>query len=333
MKGLQRLGLLTIVMLVLLMVVGGAAAQTELPVLRVGLLPVLDTLPVFIAQEQGYFEEAGITVEVIPVASPVQRDELMQAGEIDGMLNEMASTALFNREGVQVQTVAVARIPFENAPAFRILAAPNSGFTSVQDLAGVGIGVSLNTIIEYTTTRVLEAEGLATDQIVFESVPAIPERFQLLMSGDLQAATLPDPLASAAIAAGAILIADDANYAQYSISTLTFSVAAIETMPDAVAGFVTAYTRAVEALNADPEAFRETLLTNVQVPEPLQQVYQIPPFPVAQIPAEDEWADVNAWLIGKELLEAPLAYEESINPAFVPEVEMEMTPEATEAGS
>ena len=33
----------------------------------------------------------------------------MQAGAIDGMLNEMASTANFNREQTRVQIVATAR--------------------------------------------------------------------------------------------------------------------------------------------------------------------------------------------------------------------------------
>ena len=73
--------------------------------LRVGLLPVLDTLPFYIAQEKGYFAEAGVEVEVVPVASPIERDQLMQAREIDAMLNEMTSTALFNREGIQVQSL------------------------------------------------------------------------------------------------------------------------------------------------------------------------------------------------------------------------------------
>ncbi len=321
-----------LLLLLLLPFGGAAAAQDETPTLRMGLLPVLDTLPFYIAQQNGYFEEVGIVVEGIPVASPVQRDELLQAGEVDGVLNEMTTTALFNREETQLQIVAVARIPYENAPVFRVLAAPGSSATSPADLAGVPVAVSPNTIIEYTTFRMLQQAGLTAEQIVFQPVPAIPERFQLLMQGQIPAATLPDPLAQAAVEAGAVPIIDDSAYADYSVSTLSFRTTYIEEQPTAVAAFLAAWTRAVEDLNADPDAYRGVFLENVNVPPAIQETYVIPPFPVAQLPTPDQWDDVMDWLVFKELLDAPVAYEASVNPAFLPVIEMEATPDATETG-
>ena len=65
--------------------------------LKVALLPILDTLPFHAAQAKGYFDRYGVTVTAGPVGSGLERDQLMQAGAIDGMLNEMATTANFNR--------------------------------------------------------------------------------------------------------------------------------------------------------------------------------------------------------------------------------------------
>lgn len=295
-----------------------AVEQAEAAPLRIALLPVLDSLPVYIAQEKGYFDEEGVEVEIVPVSSPIERDQLMQAGEIDGMLNELSSTAVFNREGVQVQIVTTARAAAEDGPVFRLLAAPDSDIESPADMAGVPIGVSLNSIIEYLTVRMLEEEGVAAEDIVVESVPVIPERFQLLMSGELQAATLPDPLAQAALQAGAKLVIEDSAYPFYSISTYSFSIDSIENNSEAIRRFLKAWDRAVADLNADSEAYRALFLEKVPVPESVQETYVIPPFPRNQVPSEEQWADVLDWLIAKELIEDELPYADSITADFLP---------------
>jgi NitT/TauT family transport system substrate-binding protein len=313
-----------LILAALMMAVAPIAAQEDdIGSLKVGLLPVLDTLPFYVAEEAGYFEAVGVEVEGVPIASPVERDQLMQAGAIDGMLNEITTTATFNRDEVQVQALIAARIAYDDFPIFRVLAAPDSGIETPADLAGVPIGVSMNTIIEYLTYRLLEAEGVATEDVVVESVPLIPERYQLLMQGQLEAATLPDPLAQAAIEAGAVPVIDDSSYPAYSLSTLSFSVAAIEEKPEAIRRFLLAWDMAVQDINADPEAYRALFLEQVSVPESVQETYEIPPFPRATVPSAEQWDDVIDWLIEKELLDDAVPYDTSVNPDFLPEVEEE----------
>lgn len=142
-----------------------AGAKSNTMKMKVALLPIPDVLPFHLAQAKGYFTEAGIDVKAIPVASPIDRDQLMQAGEIDGMLTELTTTAYFNRDKVQVKIVRIARSPIGNHPLFRILSTPESGITKPSDLASIPIGVSKNTIIEYVTDRLLMANGLRPDEI------------------------------------------------------------------------------------------------------------------------------------------------------------------------
>ncbi|RMF29132.1 MAG: hypothetical protein D6759_14510, partial [Chloroflexi bacterium] len=88
---------LFLVLAVVLTACGGRSQDTRL---RMGLLPILDVLPFHIADQKGYFEEQGIQVELVPVKSAQERDALMQAGEIDGMLTDLISIGLFNRDRV-----------------------------------------------------------------------------------------------------------------------------------------------------------------------------------------------------------------------------------------
>jgi NitT/TauT family transport system substrate-binding protein len=284
--------------------------------LKMGLLPILDTLPLYVAEQKGYFEEEGINVEFVPVKSAQERDALMQAGEIDGMLNDLISTGLFNRDDVQIKIVATARRAYPESPQFRLLAAPGSGFTSAQELAGVPIGISQNTVIEYITDRMLEAEGLLPDQIEVIEVSAIPVRFEQLMAGQIQAATLPDPLAQGAEAAGATRVVDDSQYAQYSQSVLSFSTVAIESKPNTIKKFLKAWNRAVQDLNSNPDQFSDLLIEKGRVPESIQGSYQMPPFPEGEVPSQAEWQDVVDWLLEKGLIDHPISYQNSVLTGF-----------------
>jgi NitT/TauT family transport system substrate-binding protein len=286
--------------------------------LKVALLPILDTFPFHVAQAKGYFEQYGVAVSAVPVGSGLERDQLMQAGAIDGMLNEMATTANFNRERVQVLIIVSARKAYPHYPLFRLLSAPGSGLTHPKDLSGIPIGVSKNTIIEYVTDRLLAAADLAPDQIKKKSVPVIPERYQLLLQGKLKAATLPDPLAKSALEAGAGSVIDDSAHPQYSVSVLSFSIQALETKADAVRQFLKAWNKAVQDINADPESYRSLLLQKIRVPKNIQQTYHIPPFPHREVPDADQWADVMKWMVSKGLLKMPLPYKESITTKYLP---------------
>jgi len=306
------------VVLVALLTASLAGCGTEEPTtLKMALLPIVDVLPMYVAEQNGYFEAQDIQVELVPVKSAQERDALIQAGEVDGMLTDVPGVGLFNQETVQVKIVATARRAYPGSPLFRLLAAPGSQIDAAIDLAGVKIGISQNTVIEYITDRMLEKSGLGTDQIAIEEIKDIPVRFEQLMNGQLQAATLPDPLASGAIVAGARLVVDDSQFMGYSQSVLAFNLQALEVKPQIVGKFLAAWNKAVADLNSDPEAYRDLLIEKGRVPESVQDSYAMPPFPEGEITSPDQWADVVAWLLDKGLIEREIPYDEAVDTSFV----------------
>lgn len=293
-------------------------SEKALMSLKIAMLPIIDSFPYYVAQAGNDFTKAGISVKLIPVMSGLNRDQLMQAGEVDGMLNEMTTVANFNRKTTQVKVVYTIRTAHAKYPMFRLIAGPKSGLNSVADLAGASIGISRNTIIEYVTDRLLSTKGLDSGQTSKKSVPAIPERFQLLMAGQIDAAVLPDPLASAALEAGATLIIDDAAFPQYSASLFTFSIKTIQHNPETLKRFLYVWDRAVARLNASPEAYRELMLKKIRVPRNVQKSYPIPRFSRSSVPDKQQWTDVMQWMVKKDLLKKPLSYDLSVTSSFLP---------------
>ncbi len=302
---------------------GETTPDPDQAVLRIALIPVLDVLPAFIAQEKGYFTDEGVSVTIVPVSSALEREQFLAAGEVEGVLTDVIGPAITNAaaQGPSVRIVATTRRSTENSPLFRILASPGSGITTPQELAGMAIGISENSVIQYLGDRLLQAAGLSADEIVYESVPGIPDRFNLMMEGQLAAAILPDPLAQAAIEAGAILVLDDTAVAGEALSqsVLSFRNSVLEERAEAVRAFLRAWNRAVQDLNADPENFRQLWLDNTNVPESVQETYIIPPFPEGEITGEAVWNDVNEWLLSRGIIRQPASYVDSVDVSFLPE--------------
>ncbi|MGD8805825.1 MAG: MetQ/NlpA family ABC transporter substrate-binding protein [Chloroflexota bacterium] len=308
-----------IALLVLLAgLLAACSGQSEPTTIRLAVLPILDALPMYVAQEQGYFEDEDLVVEFIPVTSAAERDQVIQAGRADGMINEILSTLFYNNEQPEVTIVRYARIPTPDFPQFYILSSANSGIMSVDDLKGQDIGISEGTIIEYSTDRLLQAEGLTSDEISTIAVPRIPDRMALLSSGELPAANLPDPLATLAIQGGAHIIVDDSKYPEYGHSTISFRNEFVEENGDALRGFLAALERAVGNINQDKEQFSGLLTERSLVPEPLVGSFTVPDFPTASVPPISQWDDVVDWALQKDYIETQLVYDDSVDGSYLP---------------
>jgi NitT/TauT family transport system substrate-binding protein len=295
-------------------------AKPEAPTIRLALIPVIDTLPMFVAEAEGIYANYGINVEIIPVASAPERDQLLASGQADGTLNEILSVMFFNRDSVQMQVVRYGHMAAPGFGHFFILASENSGISTPADLAGVEIGISQGTIIEYVTDRLLEKNGLSADQIQTVSVPRIPDRMALLGSGELKAAVMPDPLAALAVQQGASIVLDDTRHPLYGASVISFRKEFIDENPAAVRSFLRAIEDAVFVINLQPGAYSGLLAEKQIVPPALLDEYVIPPFPSMGVPSEIEWAEALLWAKNKGLLDSDPSYQESVIDRFLPTI-------------
>jgi NitT/TauT family transport system substrate-binding protein len=311
-----------LLMLLILAACGFATTPTNQPsvpvTLRIAVLPILDTLPMYVAQEENLFDKYNVKVEFIPVASAAERDQLIAAGQADGMVNETISTILYNKEQVQVQTVRFARVATSTAPLFHILASAQSGITDSSGLKGVEIGISQGTVIEYLTDRLLQAEGFSSAEIKTIAVPRIPDRLSLLSSGELDAAMLPDPSSFLGAQQGAVFVLDDSEHPEYSYSVITFRKAVTDQSPDAIRSFLAAIEEATRNINQNPAQYQNLLTEKQLVPAPLIGTYQVNPFPTAGVPDRAQWEDALAWMREKGLINVDVSYESSVTDAFLP---------------
>ena len=99
------------------------ADKQEQVKIKMGILPIVDTLPLIVAEEKGYFKQAGVDVELVTFPSAVERDSALQAKAIDGSLGDLLAAASLYNGGFPVQVVSLSLGETGHEGRFAILSA------------------------------------------------------------------------------------------------------------------------------------------------------------------------------------------------------------------
>lgn len=285
----------------------GAAAPAKV---RIGTLPTEDSLPLWVAERDGLFEKAGLDVTITTFQSAQERDAALTANAIDGFMGDLIAATALRAGGVPVKvtTIMLGATPKEGR--FGIAVKPGSKATGLKALSGVPIGTSSATIQEFVLDELMKSAGVAEDGIKKEEVKKVPVRFELLMSGKLAAAALPEPFLSLAEKSGAKVIADDTTGANISQTVLVFSQRYLDDAANAsaVAKLLGVWDEAVVTVNKDPNSLRALLVDKARLPEPLKDTYEVNTYPTAQLPTQEEVVAVLTWMKVEKLLTTDVTY-------------------------
>ncbi len=304
-----------IITIMALILVGGCTSNKPDPAnnkLKIGALPIEDILPILVADRQGYFTEEGIEVELIPFQSAVESQSAVQSGQLDGMITDTIVAALLNNSGFDVKITSLTLGATPEEGRFAIIAAPGSNIDSPADLKGKTIGISNNSIIEYVTDKLLEEAGIDPSEVTKISVPKIPVRLEMLLNNQIDAIVVPDPLVSFAEFRGSKIVIEDTATQNLSQAVIIMTPKALEEKNNTLKLFYLAYAKAVKDINSNPAEFKDLLVENVNIPEPIADSYSIQKYPEPQLPQQEEIDNVIEWLEAKELLSKPASYEDMI---------------------
>jgi len=294
----------------------GCNAQKE-DKLKMGLLPISDSLPFYVAAEKGYFQSEGVNVELIRFESAVERDSAIGAGAIDGAVGDILAVAALHNSGAPAKIVSMSLGETGREGRFAILSSPNSGITKPEQLKNVPVAISTNSIIEYMTDNLLAEQGLKPEEIKKEAIPKIPVRFNLLLEDKIKAACLPDPMAAMAENKGANLVIDDTSL-NLSQTVIYFRTGYIDASSQSITKCLKAYARAAGEINENPSAYRDLLVDKAGVPREALNVFTIDHYPAPQLPTKDQVEKVIQWMFEKELIKTQFSYEDLTRADLIP---------------
>ncbi len=287
-----------------LIILGAGYGQS----LTIGLMPAIDSLPLLIAQKEGYFAEEGVSVDLRMFRNQLYRETALQTNEIDGSISDLVNAVYAWRNGTGLRVGSI------TDGHFALLTSPESTIRSIADWEradSVEVGLVENSIIYYVAERMLEAAGGSPEHIELVTTMQVPTRMEMLVAGRIEAALLPEPISRVAVGRGAHVLVET-DVMEQTPGVLIFTGEALREKRAAIGALYRAYDRAVVDLNARADELRPAIVRLGEFPPAVQDSMVIPEYGPARRPSAAELGDVVDWMISKGLINERPDYDEII---------------------
>ncbi|MBA3530899.1 MAG: ABC transporter substrate-binding protein [Ardenticatenales bacterium] len=203
--------------------------------------------PVLIANEKGFFTEAGVQVNAI---KPEDTDSMMtdfNAGKYDGIAIALGDIVGLTQINPDIRVIFISD---ESAGGDAVVA--SADIQEVEDLRGQRLSVNLGGFAELFVTTMLEEHGLTPNDVTLVDTDAaeVPGR---LSSGDIQAGHTWEPYVAQAVDEGSHVLFTSAQTPGLIPDAIAFRGETVRERPEEVRAFVQGWFRAVDYWKANPE--------------------------------------------------------------------------------
>ena len=289
-----------LLMIALIVLSGCSSKPPKKQTLKIGVMPAVDSAPIFLAQELGIFEELGLDIEIEVYTSAMDRQSALQAGELDGAMTDVI--ALVNNVGNGFDI----KVTTSTDGAFPILY--HEGALE-KDAVTVGM-------MEVSVSNYLADAFLKDYTINKEYIVEIPARLEMVGNGTLDMAVIPEPMASMGALNG---LSKElmANPDEFSPEVMVFNTKSIDSKEKEIQLFHDGYNKAVEMINESQTQAREVLVNKLELNPVIMNNFELPHYNVARIPSEDYFNKIIKW--NEDVLGASfdLEYAQLVDDRFV----------------
>jgi NitT/TauT family transport system substrate-binding protein len=213
--------------------------------------------PFFVALDQGYFKDEDLEVAIEPAANPAEPIARVATGGYDIGVVDINALIRWRDQNPSVPLKAVFII--HNRPAYAIVARKTRGVSDPKDLEGKKLAAPLSDPASAQWPILAKLRGIDATKVAVLNV-GLPVREPMLAAGEVDAITgvsygAPINLREKGVPADDIAILAMADYGLDVYGTaIAVNPKFLAEKPDAVKGFLRAYTRALRATIKDPAA-------------------------------------------------------------------------------
>lgn len=201
---------------------GGAAAPTDETITV--LHAAIGYEPLFIAQEQGFFEDRGLNVELRRGGAPQDSLGELIGGSADIITTAWDSMVQSTAEDIPVRVIAGNSVVSDEVDTSGVVVRADAGLNALADLAGKTVAfdsLGAGGTVEFTAA--LQQAGVAADQVELVAIPYASMQASL-ENGQVDAAFPSDPFYSQMTAAeGNVVIANPVRETRAGVPITLFA--------------------------------------------------------------------------------------------------------------
>lgn len=234
--------------------IGAMGARAEAETVRLGVLKLASSGPVFMAQDLGLFAKEGLDVQLrfFEAAQPVAVATV--SGDVDIGVTGLTA-GFYNLAGKGALKIVAAQAREE--PGYKLVAvvasrkAAEAGLRRIEDLPGHAAAVTqVGSTFHYSLGLLAQAHGFDIARVRVLPMQSVPNVVSALKGSQVDAAIIPATAATPLIASGDATLIAWADETPWQVAAMFTSPRMIATRRDVLQRFVRAYQAGTAAFNA-----------------------------------------------------------------------------------
>jgi NitT/TauT family transport system substrate-binding protein len=172
---------------------GGATA------VKVGYIPIVDCLPLYVAKDKGMFDKQGLSAELVPLQGGPRIIEALTSKSVDFGYSNVVSVIVARSKGVPIVGVTGGPVETTSRQAHALMVAESSPIKSPKDLEGKTVAInSLRGLEQVVLRQYLEKNGVNPDSVKVVEAP-VPQMEGVLKNGSVDAIQPAEPFVTLAL--------------------------------------------------------------------------------------------------------------------------------------
>ncbi|MEU8346504.1 ABC transporter substrate-binding protein [Spirillospora sp. NPDC048832] len=250
---------------------------------KVSVIPIVDVAPIYLGEQQGFFDEQGLKLELVSAQGGAAIVPAVVSGQVDFGFSNYTSLMLAKSKGLPLKVVApgAGSTGVKGKDFGGVLVKKDSPVKSAKDLTGKRVAVNtLNNINDTTVRASIRAAGGDAGNVKFTEL-AFPDMLAALDKGNVDAVQVVEPFLATGLKDGARLVAS--NYVdtapKLTIAAYFTSQKTVGEKPEVVKKFAAAMQKSLKYATDNPDAVRKVLGTYTKIDPALTGSLTLPTYP------------------------------------------------------
>ena len=214
-------------------------------VLRIAVTPTLDCLPLYLAQQEGWFTREDISVQLIPYQAQMDQDTAIERRRVHVMTTDTERMAWLQQHDTPVEQVATTTL------SWQLITNKAARLTLLTQLDDKMVAMTRHSATDMLAQQAIDQAGLQSEHVFRIQINDINVRLSMLQNGIMDAMFLPEPQATLARLDGhPVLMSTEETGQHLGVLVFRSDVMADTAMHSRVERFVKVYQQASDSIAA-----------------------------------------------------------------------------------
>ena len=269
------------------------AFRRDSAALKIAVMPTLDCLPLFVAQQYELFDSVEGGVRLKFYMAQMDCDTAIQRGRVEGVVTDLVRAMRIDQQGVKMRYVAATNAYWQ------LVTNRNARIKQLKQLDDKMVAMTRYSATDLLTDCARDSVKLAAERLYKVQINDLNVRVQMLMNNEIDALWLPEPQATQARIMKHALVLDSRNVS-LNLGIMAFREKEMRRHARAkqLALLIKAYNQACDSINKNGIAhYKQIFIDRYQMKAALvDSLPQDIRFPHACGPRQQDVTFVEKWL-------------------------------------